>query len=84
MDNYGSGSHTVRDCKVHLVWVTTCRYPVFGGDVGQRCRELLREIVRSKEMSFHAGSMNRNHVRMLLSIPSKLTMIFRLSGRPNG
>ena len=33
-----------------LVWTTKYRYQVLGGDVGQRCRELLREIARSKEM----------------------------------
>ena len=37
---YKRGSHTVWDCKYHLVWVTKYRYPVLGGDVGERCREL--------------------------------------------
>jgi hypothetical protein len=44
MEDYKRGSHTVWDCKYHLVWVTKYRYEVLGGDVGQRCRELLREI----------------------------------------
>jgi putative transposase len=45
-----------------------------GGDVGHRCRELLREIARSKEMQIHAGSINRDHVHMLLSIPPHLSL----------
>ncbi len=40
-----------------------------GGDVGQRCRELLREISRSQEMVIYAGSINRDHVHMLIGIP---------------
>ena len=44
MEAYKSGSHTVWDCKYHLVWTTKYRYQVLGGDVGYRCRELLREI----------------------------------------
>lgn len=62
MKDYKRGSHTVWDCKYHLVWATKYRYQVLGGDVGQRCRELLREIAMSKEMHIYAGSINRDHV----------------------
>ena len=62
MEAYKSGSHTVWDCKYHLVWTTKYRYEVLGGDVGRCCREMLREIARSKEMVIYAGSINRDHV----------------------
>ena len=62
MQEYKRGSHTVWDCKYHLVWATKYRYQVLGGEVGQRCRELLREIAMSKEMLIYAGSINRDHV----------------------
>ena len=74
MQNYKHGSHTIWDCKYHLVWVTKYRYPVLGGDVGLRCRELLREIARSKEMIVYAGSINRDHVHMLIGIPPNLSV----------
>src|SRR5215467_1332996 len=51
MESYKRGSHTVWDCKYHVVWVTKYRYPVLGGDVGQRCRELLRETARARDGS---------------------------------
>jgi len=44
------------------------------GDIGQRCRELLREIAMSKEMMIYAGSINRDHVHMLISIPPQLSV----------
>lgn len=44
------------------------RYPVLGGDVGNRCRELLRATARAREMIVHAGSINRDHVHMLLLV----------------
>ena len=50
MEDYKKGAHTVWDCKYHLVWVTKYRYRVLGGDVGQRCRELIRETARAHEM----------------------------------
>jgi len=67
MEDYKRGSHTVWDCKYDLVWTTKYRYQVLAGDVGQRCRELLREIARSQEMVIYAGSVNRDHVHMLVS-----------------
>src|SRR5437868_13568344 len=74
MESYKRGSHTVWDCKYHLVWVTKYRYAVLGGDVGQRCRKLLRETARAHEMVVHAGSINRDHVHLLLSIPPSLSV----------
>jgi putative transposase len=67
------GSHTVWDCKYHLVWVTKYRFPILGGDVGQRARELLREIARANEMTIYAGAINRDHVHMLISIPPQMS-----------
>jgi putative transposase len=69
MKDYKRGSHTVWDCKYHLVWITKYRYPVLVGDVGHRAKELLREIARSLEMTIYAGSINRNHVHLLIGIP---------------
>jgi putative transposase len=74
MESYKRGSHTVWDCKYHLVWTTKYRYQVLGGDVGHRCRELLREIARSKEMVIYAGSINRDHFHMLIGIPPNLSV----------
>jgi len=72
MENYKKGSHTVWDCKYYLVWTKKYRYEVLGGDVGLRSRELLREIAQSKEMTVYAGSINRDHVHMLIGIPPNI------------
>ena len=74
MEDYKRGSHTVWDCKYHLVWTTKYRYEVLEGEVGQRCRELLREIARSLEMVIYAGSINRDHVHMLIGIPPNVSV----------
>src|SRR5215469_12456483 len=90
MQSSKSGSHTIWDCKYHIVWVTKYRYPVLVGDVGLRARELIREIARSHEMMIHAGAINRDHVHLLISIPPYLSvsrsvqqLSHRLSGRFN-
>src|SRR5208283_1612525 len=66
--------HTIWDCKYHIVWITKYRFPVLGGDVGQRARELLREIARAHEMTIYAGAINRDHVHMLIGIPPHLSV----------
>ena len=47
---------------------------MLAGDVGLRTRELLREIALSQEMVIHAGSVNRDHVHLLISIPPQLSV----------
>ena len=42
--------------------------------MGLRCRELLREIAISKEMQIYAGSVNRDHVSMLIGIPPQVSV----------
>ena len=74
MQDAKPGSHTIWDCKYHIVWITKYRFPVLGGDVGQRARELLREIARAHEMTIYAGSINRDHVHMLIGIPPHLSV----------
>jgi len=74
MADYKSGSHTVWDCKYHLVFTTKYRYPVLVGEVALRCRELIREIARSVEIHIYAGAVNRDHVHLLLGIPPNLAV----------
>jgi putative transposase len=74
MQDCKRSSHTIWDCKYHLVWVTRYRYPILVGDVGQRAREVLREIARSNEVTIDAGAINRDHVHMLISISPQLSL----------
>jgi hypothetical protein len=60
MEAYKRGSHTVWDCKYHVVWITKYRYPVLGGDVGIRCRELLRETARAQLFNDNSAASTRN------------------------
>ena len=74
MQDAKPGSHTIWDCKYRVVWITKYRFPVLGGDVGQRARELLREISRAHEMTIYAGAINRDHVHMLIGMPPHLSV----------
>jgi putative transposase len=74
MQEYKQGGIRSGIASTTLVWAKKYRYQVLGGDVGHRCRELLREIAMSKEMLIYAGSINRDHAHMLIGIPSQLSV----------
>ena len=74
MEHYRRTSHTVYDCKYHIVWITKYRYAVLGGEVGERVREIIREIARSVDLVIHAGAVNRDHIHLLVTIPPHLSV----------
>ncbi|MFZ2956032.1 MAG: transposase [Candidatus Ozemobacteraceae bacterium] len=48
MAEYKQGSHTVWDCKYHLVWTTKYRYPVVVGGVLIRFSEnIFKKIIQA-------------------------------------
>lgn len=60
------GHHTSSRLVVHLVWVTKYRYQVFSGEVGVRCRILLRQICDAEDVVILGGAVSKDHVHMLL------------------
>jgi putative transposase len=44
MENYRTGAHSRFDIKYHFVWVTKYRKKVLTGAIGERVRDLVREV----------------------------------------
>ena len=66
------GSHAVWGCKYQIMQTTKYSFTVLDRGVGNRCHKFLREISRGKEMTIYAGSLNRDYMHMLISIPPQL------------
>ena len=84
MENYKKGSHTVWDCKYHLVWTTKYRYQVLKGDVGLKVRELIRQTCEAFEIEILKGAVSKDHVHLLVSAPPNLALseiMRRIKGR---
>ena len=62
------------DCKYHIVRRTKYRYSVLKWDVWSRVRELIRLIAKKYEMTIYAGSVNRDHIHLLIGIPPHLSV----------
>ena len=73
MKQYRHGSHTVYQCHYHFVFIPKYRKPVLRGDVGERLRELIREICKSLDIEILKGHIRPDHVHILLSVPPTLS-----------
>ncbi len=74
MANYRKGSHTKYDTKIHIVWVTKYRKPVMRGEIAKRVGQLIREIFMTNEIQIVKGHVSKDHVHLLLSYPSKISI----------
>ena len=74
MEHYRKSSHTVYDVKYHIVWITKYRKPVLRGPIGDRVRELILEICRSKDVEIIRGHVSKDHVHVFVSVPPHLSV----------
>src|SRR3954467_3040183 len=84
MNDYRHGAHSVFEIHLHLVWVTKDRKPVLVGPVGQRVRDLIREICGGMDVHILKGHVSKDHVHLLVSIPPQVTisrLVQRLKGK---
>ena len=66
-------SHSRFDIKYHFVWVTKYRKEVLTGAVGERVRDLVREVCRTNDIEILQGAVSADHVHVLLSCPPTLS-----------
>ena len=72
MAKYRKSSHTVHLLHYHFVFTTKYRKPVLRGELGERVRELIREICRSNDIEIVKGHVRPEHVHLLLDVPPHL------------
>ena len=71
MNDYQSLSHTRWECKYHVVFIPKCRRKVLYGHIRKELGKLLAELARHKESRIETGSLQPDHVHMVISIPPK-------------
>ena len=65
-------SHTMWDCKYHVVWITRYRYKILRGRVAERARDLIRQICEAREVVIVRGAVSPDHIHVLVSAPAHL------------
>lgn len=74
MDDYESLSHSVWDCKYHVVFIPKCRKKTLYGELRQRLGDVFRTLAKQKECQVIEGHLMPDHVHMLISIPPKYSV----------
>lgn len=74
MRPYKTGAHTKYDLKVHLVWITKYRYTVLVGEVGNRIRDIIRQICDQNEIEIIKGRVAKNHIHLYVAYPPKMSI----------
>ena len=74
MDEFQNLSHTVWDCKYHLVWIPKYRKKVLYGELRRHLGSILRELAMQKESRVLEGHLMPDHIHMLVSIPPKYSV----------
>jgi putative transposase len=74
MNEIQSLSHTLWECKYHLVWIPKYRRKVLYGDIRRHLGGVLRELATQRESNILEGHLMRDHLHMLISIPPKYSV----------
>jgi putative transposase len=65
------------------VWITKYRKPALTGEVGNRTREIIRQVCREIDVEIIKGHVSKDHVHVFVSVPPKVTiskMVQRMKG----
>ena len=74
MDKFESLSHTMWDCKYHIVFIPKCRRKVLYGQLRVHLGDVFRKLAGQKESRVEEGHLMPDHIHMLLSIPPKYSV----------
>ena len=84
MSSQRTGSHSVNELQVHLVWCTKYRYHVLKEEVQLRCRDLVKQGCNSMDINILKGVVSKDHIHLHISYPPRLSIsdiVKRLKGR---
>ncbi len=74
MDEYESLSHSVWDCKYHVIFIPKCRRKALYGQLRRHLGEVLRRLAEQKESRIEEGHLLSDHVHMMIAIPPKYSV----------
>ena len=67
-------SHTVWECKYHIVWVPKKRRKIIFGKLRQELRTILKRLCQYKGVEVVEGTMCIDHIHVCLAIPPKYSV----------
>ena len=74
MNDGESLTHTLWDCKYHVVWIPKYRKKVVFHKIREHLGTLFRDLALQKGCKVLEGHLRADHVHMLISIPPKFAV----------
>ena len=71
MDAYRSLSHSVWDCKYHIVFIPKCRRKTLYAELRRHLGDVFRQLALQKGSEILEGHLMPDHVHMMIAIPPK-------------
>lgn len=71
MDAYRRLSHSVWDCKYHIVFIPKCRRKSLYAELRRHLGEVFRQLASQKDSESLEGHLMPDHVHMMIAIPPK-------------
>ena len=71
MSRFNKLSHSIWECKYHLVWCPKYRYMILCGQLGRSVRSIIKELCEWKKLEIIAGNVQKDHIHLVISIPPK-------------
>ena len=68
------GAHTQYDLQYHVVWITKYRKKILSGKIANRLKVLLIQGCSAKNITIIKGSIQSDHVHLLISAPTTLSV----------
>ena len=73
--DHRTGSHSIYNVQVHVVWITKYRYPVLTGEIQLRCRDILRQVCNALDIQILNGVVSKDHIHLHISYPPRISII---------
>ncbi len=75
MSRFKRLSHTIYECKYHIVFCPKYRYPILDGNVGEYAKQQVYHLARQKDLvKVEEINVQADHVHTILSVPPKYSI----------
>ena len=64
-------THSIWDCKYHIVWIPKCRRKRLHGGIAKDLGKIFHELARQRECKIEQGHVCPDHIHMLIEISPK-------------
>jgi putative transposase len=74
MKDYTKSSHSIWECKYHIVFIPKYRQKSIYGTLRSELKDVFHRLTLQKECRIVEGYLMKDHVHMLISIPPKYSV----------